>query len=265
MGVNLDKSVFSREDVHFIVSKLRLAVRNGYLTQAHENNEYLIGAYKGVEEKGITPKWNIKIYHYNKKKHGHSLVCVDKYVLEKLVQEDYEDFIPPNLAVLRIDDAGWGFPLCGVMVGVCNEDEVRTAMVPVEYFRSDTQNNFSTKKYLIRYAELALDLINKFDATGESHRIEICTGYVNQPLRDQLRKLHFDVRVVEIKGMLQDELELIYKEYVAQEVGADIYYDPKELKKSAIAKKYSESLAYGRDHCPEKIKTGWKSISEAKL
>ena len=259
--INLDKVVFSRKEIDFVVAKLRLAVQKGYLIPAPENNAYLICAYKGVEEKGITPKWNIKVYEYNHKKHGHSLVCVDKFVLEKLIQEDYESLIPPNLPVLRIDDAGWGFPLCGVMVGICNEKEVRTATVPIEYFRSDTPNHFATKKYLTRYAELALELINDVDASADTHRIEICTGYINQPLRDKLRQLNYDARVVEIKGRLQDELEKIYRAYVAAEVGADIYYDPKDMKKSAIPKKYSESLEYGRKHCPEKIKTGWNSIA----
>ena len=40
-------------------------------------------------------------------------------------------FIAPDLQVLRIDDAGWGFPLCGVVVGVCDEQNVKTAVVPV--------------------------------------------------------------------------------------------------------------------------------------
>ena len=259
--INLNKSVFSREEANFIVSKLKLAVKKGFLVSAPENNEYLICAYKGVEEKGITPKWNIKLYKFNHKKQGHSLVCVDKYVLENLIRENYTSFTPPDLQVLRIDDAGWGFPLCGVMVGVCDEEEVLTATVPVEYFRSDTPNHFATKKYLTKYAELALELINTFGGSSKTHRIEICTGYVNQPLREKLRNLNFDVRVVEIKGMLQDELEIIYRDYISIDVGADIYYDPKEMNKSAIPKRYYECLDYGRKYCPEKIKTGWKSIS----
>ena len=118
-----------------------------------------------------------------------------------------------------------------------------------------------TKKYLTKYAELALELMSNFGASPHTHRIEICTGYVNQPLREKRRKLHYDVRVVEIKGMLQDELEIIYRDYISIEIGADIYYDPKEMEKPSIPKKYYECLNYGRKYCPEKIKTGWKSIN----
>jgi hypothetical protein len=232
-----------------------------FVTSRHENNPYLLASFMGVEDKGITPKWNVKIYTYNKKKKGHRLVCVDNHVLSRLLDEDYDDFIPPGLQILRIDDAGWGFPLCGVMVGVSDEQKVRTAIVPVEYFRHDTKNRFYTKRYLKKYADLAIQLLVQFGASPDTHRVEICTGYVNQPLREKLRRLKYDVRVVEIKGMLQDKLEELYKEYVLEEVGSDIYYDPKYVKKSVIPRKYRETLKYGKKHCPHNIKTGWKAIS----
>ncbi|MBN1561339.1 hypothetical protein JW998_13885, partial [candidate division KSB1 bacterium] len=168
--------------------------------------------------------------------------------------------LPPNIPVLRIDDAGWGFPLCGVMVGVSDEQKVMTATVPVEYFRNDTDKRFDSKKYLKKYSELAVELVNKFNATPNTHRIEICTGYINQPLREKLRNLGFDVRVVEIKGLLQAELENIYKKYVFEIVGADIYYDPKEMEKSEIPKVYYKCLNYGLKNCPDLIKTGWESL-----
>ena len=161
--INLNKSIYSREETKFIVAQLKRSAQKGYLIPAPENNPYLLCAYKGVEAKGITPKWNVKLYKFNYKKQGHSLVCVDKLVLENLIHENYPSFIPPNLKVLRIDDAGWGFPLCGVMVGVCDEEEVLTATVPVEYFRADPPNHFATKKYLTKYAELALELMSNFD------------------------------------------------------------------------------------------------------
>ena len=109
--------------------------------------------------------------------------------------------------------------------------------------------------------DLAKQLIDRFGATPDTHRIEICTGYVNQPLREKLRRLGYDVRVVEIRGMLQDELEKIYKEYVFEEIGSDIYYDPKSMKKREIPRRYRECLEYGKRHCPDQIKTGWDAIS----
>lgn len=261
MQINLTKTVFTSKETDFIIDKLEQASEKGFITIRSENNPYLLASFMGVEEKGITPKWNAKIYTYNRKKKGHSIVCVDKHVLGRLLDEDYASFIPPDLQILRIDDAGWGFPLCGVMVGISDEQNVLTATVPVEYFRDDTENNFHTKRYMKRYADVGQQLLDQFGASPDTHRIEICTGYVNQPLREKLRKLGYNLRVVEIKGMLQDELEELYKAYILKEVGSDIYYDPKDMNKSEIPLKYRECLEYGKRHCPHKIKTGWSAIS----
>ncbi|MCX7001351.1 MAG: hypothetical protein NT106_13820 [Candidatus Sumerlaeota bacterium] len=262
MRIDLTKTVFTPSETDFIIGKLKQASERGFITSRSENNPYLLASFMGVEEKGITPKWNVKIYTYSRKYKGHSLVClVDKHILGRLIEEDYDSFIPPDLRVLRIDDAGWGFPLCGVMVGISDERQVETAIVPVEYFREDGENGFHTKHYLKEYTDLAIQLLNQFGATPDTHRIEICTGYVNQPLRDELRKLGYDVRVVEIKGKLQEELEELYKAYVLEEVGSDIYYDPKDMKKSEIPRRYRECLEYGKRHCPHQVKTGWDAIS----
>jgi len=150
--------------------------------------------------------------------------------------------------------------LCGVMVGVSDEQEVKTAMVPIEYFQNHSKNHFKSKKYLKVYADLAFQLLDQFEASPATHRIEICTGYVNQPLREKLRKHGFDVRVVEIKGLLQRELENIYKNYVLERIGIDLYYDPKGMKKSEIARKYYKCLRYAQKNCPEQLKTGWDAL-----
>ncbi len=260
MKINLAKKVFTSEEINFMLLQLQTALENGYLQQKFENNGYLIAAYAGVEEKGITPKWNIKIYSYNYNKRGHSIVCVDSYVLSKLLDKEYNFFIPPDLDVIRIDDAGWGFPLGGIMVGVSDEHLVKSAIVPVSYFRNDTHNGYYTKKYLKKYSTLAINLVEEFGASPETHRIEICTGYVNQPIRERLRKLGYDVRVVEIKGLLQNKLEEIFKNYIKDEIGADIYYDPKEMKKSDLPRMYRKCLNYGLKHCPNQLKTGWDSL-----
>jgi hypothetical protein len=63
---------------------------------------------------------------------------------------------------------------------------------------------------------------------------------VNQPLREELRILGYDARVGEIRGLLQEKLEDLYREYVIAEVGSDIYYDPKKVQKSDIALRYRE-------------------------
>lgn len=261
MRIDLTKNVFTQSETDFIISKLEQASDRGFIADRVENNPHMLASFMGVKEKGITPKWNIKIYNYSRKRKGHSLVCVDKHVLGRLLDEDYDSFIPPSLQVVQIDDAGWGFPLCGVMVGLSDEQKVQTAVVPIEYFREDGENSFHTKRYLKEYSDLAIQLLDQFGTAPNTHRIEICTGYVNQPLREELRKLGYDVRVVEIKGKLQEELEGLYGAYVLEKVGSDIYYDPKEMKKPEIYQRYRECLEYGKRHCPHQIKTGWKAIS----
>ena len=261
MRIDLSKSVLTSQETEFVLERLRQASTKGFLVSKEENNQYLLAAYAGVEGTGITSKWNVKIYTYNKKKRGHSLVCVDEHILTKLVEGDYQSFVPPDLQVLRIDDAGWGFPLCGVAVGVSNEQEVQTGIVPVEYFRDDVDNHFQTKRYLKEYMDLAIQLLDHFGAKPDTYRIEICTGYINQPLRRELRSLGYDVRVGDIRGMLQDRLEEVFREYVIEEVGSDVYYDPKEMTRDEIARGYTESLNYGKQNCPDKIKTGWNAIN----
>ena len=260
MQINLKKTRFTSSETNFILSQLEHAAKKGYLTLRSENNIYLLASYRGVEEKGISPKWNVKIYTDNPDKGGHSVVCVDTHVLGKLLEGDYASFIPPDLKVLHIDDAGWGFPLCGVMVGVTDDDTVKTATVPVEYFRKGGRNSFHSKRYLKQYSKLAIQLLDQFEATPGTHRIEICTGYVNQPLRERLRNLGYDVRVVEIKGMLQQELEGLYRNYVLNEIGEDIYYDPKDMPKLDIPRRYYACLEFGQRHRPDLVKTGWDAI-----
>jgi hypothetical protein len=260
--INLSKRTFTSEEISFIRKQLKAASTLGFITSRKENNPYLLVSYKGVEQMGISPKWNVKIYTYSEDRRGHSIVCVDMLVLDRLIREDYDSFIPPALPVIKIDDAGWGFPLCGVMVGVSDEKNVYTAVVPVEYFRHDTrQHAFRTRQYLQEYTRLALGLLNQLGVSHGTHRIEICSGFVNQPVREKLRRQGYDVRVVEIKGLLQDRLEKLYKAYVLEDVGRDIYYDPKDMEKAKIPKRYYECLEFGKKHCPDKIKSGWKAIS----
>ena len=261
--INLRKKIYDSQDANFVLLRLKEAAEMGFLEERMENNPHLMVSYRGVESAGISPKWNVKIYNYNSKKHGHSLVCVDTEVLQRILDGDLAGFTPPaDLKVLKIDDAGWGFPLGGVMVGISDEETVAVAVVPVDYFRADTPHSFDTGEYLNVYSQMGMELLEKFDATPDTHRIEICTGYVNQVLREDLRKRGYDVRVVEIKGLLQDQLEDSFRAYVEEVVGADIYYDPKDMKKSDIPRRYSQALEYGKLHCPYLIKTGWQSMGQ---
>ncbi len=59
--ISLTKKVFTSQEADFIREKLKLASERGFVTRRFENNRYLLASYKGVDDKGISPKWNVKI------------------------------------------------------------------------------------------------------------------------------------------------------------------------------------------------------------
>lgn len=223
----------------------------GLIEPRTENNRYMKLSYKGTGGL-VSPKWNIKIYTTD------SIVCTDMEVVKsfhegRLVVPD------SSLKLIQIDDSGWGFPLCGILVGLTNGNKVLTAEVSVSFFKPGI---FERKIYLQEYASKGLELMKKFGASTATHRVEICTGYINTRLRDILRKEGYDVRSVEIKGLLQDSLENLYKKYVKEQLGVDLAFDPKEIGKDKIPFEYHKALKWGRKNAPHQLKSGWRSIQE---
>jgi len=237
--------------------QLSILCRKGILEQTFENNQYLKVAYKGTE-KLISSKWNIKIYTSG------SVVCNDVYTLEKIMLNQLKE--PDNsLKVIQIDDAGWGFPLLGVMVGVTDGEKVITDTIDVSFFQGSL---FKSKEYLQAYALKGLNIVQDvFKANPAEYRIEICTGFINRKLKDLLRIKKFDVKVTEIKGLLQDQLELKFKNYVKETLNNDLAYDPKELKNEGknIGTKYYDVLNWGKENVPHLLKSGWKSMKDMKI
>ena len=175
----------------------------GHLKPRTENNPYLKVSYKGAGGL-VSEKWNVKIYTSG------SVVCNDKKLLQDIIDGKVK---PPdeNLKVIQIDDAGVGFPICGVMLGVTDGKHVWTETVDVEFFQGA---NFSNQLYVKEYTRKGISLLRSLKIKPETHRIEICTGFINQNLRNELRKYGFDVRGVEIKGLLQDQLEILFRQHV---------------------------------------------------
>jgi hypothetical protein len=237
-------------------SALRSASDRGLIIPRSENNVYLRISYKGAGG-AISEKWNVKIYFSG------SVVCNDEKVLDDIIQNKV-GVIDKSKSVLQIDDSGWGMPVCGVMVGVTDGKSVLTDVVNVSFFQSPS---FEKKTYLAEYAKKGWKLVTEgFKATPKTHRVEICTGYVNTELKKLLRSGGYDVTVVEIKGLLQDTLEDLFKEYVRKTLGVDLAYDPKELKSSgggnkAVAENYYRVLEWGQMNAPHLLKSGWKSMN----
>jgi len=227
-------------------------VAKGLIAPRTENNQYLKASYKGAG--GLVPvTWNVKIYSSG------AVVTTDEQTLMSMVNGSLKE---PNsrLKLLQIDDAGWGFPLCGVMVGISNGKEIMTAVVDVRWFKKGT---FESKAYLREYSKLARETMQEhFSSTPDLNRVEICSGYVNSVLKEDLRRAGYDVRTTVITGFLQEHLEKLYGEYVKVALGTDVYFDPKAFgdNKAALARKYKSVLEWGRRFKPEMLKDGWGSM-----
>jgi len=237
--------------------KLKILCEKGVILPRTENNQYLKISYKG-NGTDLSHKWNVKIYTSG------SVVCNDPKILSDILNDT---LVAPDtgLAVLQIDDAGIGFPLCGCIITIYDGTKTEWDSIGVKNFQGQS---FEKKAYLNAYASKGWDIIqNRFHATPQTHRIEICSGYINKNLKELLRKKDFDVRITEIMGFLQDEGEKIFKEYIRQELHADLAYDPKELMGKEkggvlVSREYNKVLEWGRKNAPHLLKTGWKSIQE---
>lgn len=226
-------------------------VNTGHIIPRTENNSYLKVSYKGAG-KHITDKWNVKIY-----KTG-TLVTTDTVMLNDIVDGSFH--IPDgNLQVIKIDDAGIGFPLCGIMVGVDNGQKIQVDTVDVSYFQGDL---FKQKKYLDIYTKKGLTILRDQHITPDKFRVEICSGHINKKLKAILRKLGFQVSITNITGALQDGLEEQYRRYILRQTKKDIYYDPKMIPKNEIGKYYNKTLKWAYKYAPNLIKSGWSSIKQ---
>lgn len=236
---------------------LSRCLAEGVIEERFENNRSLDISYRGVG--GVIARtWNVKIY-----KSG-SLVCVDMGTLEDLVSGAYKD-VDMSLEVIQVDDAGWGYPLGGVMVGITDGKRMVADVVPVMYFQGPI---FMGKFYLKAYSRLALKWLHKkFLIDKSKHRFEICTGYINKGLVSDLRELGFSVRVVEITGVLQDKLEGLFKQYIENLTGYQVeVYDPKEVMREGgtIGSAYAKVVTWGIDNAPTLLKWGWRALQKDK-
>lgn len=221
----------------------------GKIIVRHENNPHLKVSYKGTNTE-ISDKWNVKIY-----KTG-SIVTTDEGTLTEIIKGTYTSH-STLLKVIQIDDAGFGSPICGVMVGVYDGTKIQTDTVDVKLFQGDA---YDKRLYLKDYTKKGLAIINRLGISPKTHRVEICSGFINQPLKDNLRGLGYRVTITDITGPLQDDLENLYKAHVKDLTGKDMGYDPKELSAHEIAREYHKTVLWARTNAPQLLKTGWKAL-----
>jgi hypothetical protein len=228
---------------------LQLCAAAGHITPRIEKNQYLKVSYRGTG-KIISEKWNVKIYTSG------SVVTTDQKTLMDIIEGILK---PPDtsLKVIQIDDAGIGFPLCGIMIGVTDGTSIWTDTVDVKLFQKKA---YEQKEYVKDYTQKGIDILSKIGVSTKTHRIEICSGYINVALKEQLRNFGFDVTIADIKGPLQDKLEDLYRRHVREITGKNLGYDPKGLTKDQIALNFYSAVNWGKKFAPELLKNGWKAL-----
>lgn len=221
----------------------------GHIIPRTEKNNYLKVSYKGAG-KIISDKWNVKIYTTG------SVVTTDLKTLMDIVRGTFK---PPDtsLKVIQIDDAGIGFPLCGIMVGVTDGAAIWTDTVDVKFFQG---NAYENKEYVRDYTQRGLRILTKMNISPKTHRIEICSGFINIALKDRLRELGYEVSITDIKGLLQDKLEALYRRHVEEITGKNLGYDPKGLTERQIVMNFNSAVNWGKKFAPELLKSGWKAL-----
>lgn len=238
------------KDTKELREKLGDLCEKGVVLQRTENNPYLKYSFKGTDDL-ISSKWNVKVYTSGK------IVCNDFNILKDILKDNLRK-PDPNKKVIQIDDAGIGFPLLGVMVGVSDGESIWTETVDASYFQGEL---YQRKLYLKEYTKKGITILSKkAKAKPNTHRIEICSGFINTKLKNKLRDSGYDVRIVEIKGLLQDKLEQLFKDHVKDTLGHDLAYDPKEMHPKDIQASFNRVVNWGLKNAPEKLKTGWKTF-----
>jgi hypothetical protein len=224
-------------------------IKKLYLPERRESNPYLVLCVYGDGVRA-PEKWNAKIY---RDKDGNlTLVTVDVVTLKRLMEGRSTS---DGKKVISVDDAGWGFPLGGVLIGATNEKRVETGLIAIECFQGPC---FKEHAYLREAAQVTLSLLKRFKASPDDTRVEICSGYINSESKNALREAGFEVNVVEVTGLLQFELEQRFKEYV-ETLGYHAYFDPKEVHDASTPfKKVIEWIDEKPEERMKLAKSGWK-------
>ena len=239
------------------------------LPEVKENNQWLVLHVKGDGEKA-PQSWNAKIY--TNSAGIMKVVTTDMAILSALLdgRQQAQKMTPPANheagRVITIDDSGWGFPLLGTLIGLHDslDNSIHIGEVPVKYYQSPF---FERKDYLYEAAHQVVRLLGElqhpnadiFDPRTVNALFKVCTGYVNTGIVTELRERGFKVETCAIGEPLQSALETAHMNYIREKTRADIYYDPKELDKAEIPKKFGEVVRWiEKNNAWSLTKTGWK-------
>lgn len=241
-------------DVRLIDRATLQAIEGLELPRRTESSPYVALSVYGDGVR-VTPRWTARVYRNAKGQL--KLVTTDYCTLERLLSGE----APAREKIIKVDDAGWGFPLGGVMIGAEAGGRIETGMVDVRFFQG---KRFEAHAYLEGAACVTLAIVEKLGGRPQDTLVEICTGYVNSKSKEALREAGYEVHVTEITGLLQHELEERFKEYVVS-LGYREYFDPKETRDPASAfKKVIRWICEDPDARMNIAKTGWKYFRQFK-
>ncbi|HMK46272.1 MAG TPA: hypothetical protein VK436_06565 [Methanocella sp.] len=240
-------------DVREIDSETYKMIADLGLPRREQANPYVVLSVRGDGDRA-PESWTATVYRNAKGRL--KLVTSDDSILRMLVSDGLEHGASVDGArVLQIDDSGWGFPLGGVMIGATDGFRVETGLIETKYFQDEL---FSLHSYLPEAAHITLQLVRLLGGRPGSTRVEICPGYVNSESRKALEREGYETRTKEITGLLQNELERRFKEYVMT-LGYQDYYDPKAIRSPTMA--FDQVIRWIDEDPAERLKiakTGWK-------
>lgn len=162
--------------------------------------------------------------------------------------------------IIQIDDAGWGNPLGGVLIGAANAETSAfvSKEISIAYFK---EGFFEEQNYLEEAAKLSVENLRCSGVDNRSFKIHLCPGYIHSKTEKLLRRMGYKVIRTEIKEPLQTLLEQEYRKYILQMTGVDLYYDPKVMGKTEIAAAYRKTISFIESHNMwDLAKTGWGSL-----
>jgi len=235
-------------DVKVIDAGVLQAIERLGLPRRRETNPYIVLSVHGDDIR-VSSRWTAQVYRNAQGRL--KLVTTDYHTLEQLMSGR----VSARETIIKVDDAGWGFPLGGTMIGAERDGRIETGIVDPKFFQGEL---FKTHAYLGEAARVTLRLVEKLGGRPEDTLVEICTGYVNSKSKEVLRDAGFEVKVTEITGYLQNELEQRFREYVAS-LGYRAYFDPKETRDPASAfRNVIKWILEDPCHRLKIAKTGWK-------
>jgi hypothetical protein len=235
-------------DVKVIDAGVLRAIEGLGLPRVPEKNPYVVLSVRGDDTR-VSSRWTVKVYRDARGQL--KPVTTDYHTPERLITSK----APAREKIIKVDDAGRGFPLGGVMIGAEKDGRIETGIVDARFFQGEP---FRQHAYLEEAARVTVALVGKLGGSPDDTLVEICTGYVNSKSKEALRQAGFEVSVTEITGLLQHELEQRFKEYI-ESLGYRAYFDPKETRDPETAfNKVIDWIRQDPESRLEIAKTGWK-------